>query len=228
MTRVECARCHGTGTTYCSWSEHAQLCDGCDGMGWIEADAAPLGRLLVALLAMMAVIALVLVSLPDRAEGQGTYPELWWGTDNALYLSGPWAGLAACESGWFEEASGQWVIDPTIYNRGGSGAAGAFQFMPSTWAGVAAQIGRPDLAWLDPARVDIWTQAMMAHALAYRVNGGGLWHWSCSHRFGSAPTVVRVLGYQRAVEVVCRARWCTTPQSVPPDRLVCRARWCTA
>ncbi len=40
-----------------------------------------------------------------------------------------------------------------VYNTGGSGAAGAYQFLPGTWNSTAASAGRGDLVGVDPRRL---------------------------------------------------------------------------
>ena len=49
-----------------------------------------------------------------------------------------------------------------IYNSGGSGAAGAYQFLPGTWNSIAASIGRGDLVGVDPAQAAPADQDAMA------------------------------------------------------------------
>ena len=65
-----------------------------------------------------------------------------------------------------------------IYNAGGSGAAGAYQFMPGTWNSIAASAGRSDLVGVDPAQAAPGDQDAMAQAL-YSQQGAGPWGGGC-------------------------------------------------
>ena len=65
-----------------------------------------------------------------------------------------------------------------IYNSGGSGAAGAYQFMPGTWNGIASSSGRPDLVGVDPAQASPADQDAMAQAL-YAQQGAAPWGGGC-------------------------------------------------
>ena len=65
-----------------------------------------------------------------------------------------------------------------IYNSGGSGAAGAYQFMPGTWNGIAASSGRSNLVGLDPAQAAPADQDAMAQAL-YAQQGAAPWGGGC-------------------------------------------------
>jgi muramidase (phage lysozyme) len=65
-----------------------------------------------------------------------------------------------------------------IYNAGGSGAAGAYQFLPGTWNSVAASSGRGDLVGLDPAQASPADQDAMAQAL-YAQQGAAPWGGEC-------------------------------------------------
>jgi|tagenome__1003787_1003787.scaffolds.fasta_scaffold20188541_1 hypothetical protein len=65
-----------------------------------------------------------------------------------------------------------------IYNSGGSGAAGAYQFMPGTWNSIAASTGRGDLVGLDPAQAAPGDQDAMAQAL-YAQQGAAPWGGGC-------------------------------------------------
>jgi hypothetical protein len=65
-----------------------------------------------------------------------------------------------------------------IYNAGGSGAAGAYQFMPGTWNSIAASAGRSDLVGLDPAQAAPGDQDALAQAL-YAQQGAGPWGGGC-------------------------------------------------
>jgi hypothetical protein len=68
--------------------------------------------------------------------------------------------------------------DYTIHNTGGSGASGAYQFMPRTWDSVAASIGRYDLVGVDPAAASPADQDAMASAL-YGQQGSAPWGGYC-------------------------------------------------
>jgi hypothetical protein len=65
-----------------------------------------------------------------------------------------------------------------IYNSGGSGAAGAYQFMPGTWNGIAASSGRGDLVGVDPAQAAPADQDALAQAL-YAQQGSAPWGGGC-------------------------------------------------
>lgn len=65
-----------------------------------------------------------------------------------------------------------------IYNSGGSGAAGAYQFMPGTWNGIASSSGRGDLVGVDPAQASPADQDAMAQAL-YAQQGAAPWGGGC-------------------------------------------------
>lgn len=65
-----------------------------------------------------------------------------------------------------------------IYNSGGSGAAGAYQFMPGTWNSIAASSGRGDLVGVDPAQASPADQDAMAQAL-YAQQGSAPWGGAC-------------------------------------------------
>ena len=68
--------------------------------------------------------------------------------------------------------------DYTIHNTGGSGASGAYQFMPGTWNSIAASTGRDDLVGVDPAAASPADQDAMAAAL-YAQQGSAPWGGSC-------------------------------------------------
>jgi hypothetical protein len=68
--------------------------------------------------------------------------------------------------------------DYTIHNTGGSGASGAYQFMPGTWNSIASSTGRGDLVGLDPASASPADQDAMAAAL-YAQQGSAPWGGSC-------------------------------------------------
>ncbi len=65
-----------------------------------------------------------------------------------------------------------------IYNSGGSGAAGAYQFLPGTWNSIAASAGRGDLVGVDPAQASPGDQDAMAQAL-YGQQGAAPWGGGC-------------------------------------------------
>jgi muramidase (phage lysozyme) len=65
-----------------------------------------------------------------------------------------------------------------IYNSGGSGAAGAYQFLPGTWNSIAASSGRGDLVGIDPAQASPADQDAMAQAL-YAQQGAAPWGGGC-------------------------------------------------
>jgi len=66
----------------------------------------------------------------------------------------------------------------TIHNTGGSGASGAYQFMPGTWNSIAASSGRSDLVGVDPAAASPSDQDAMASAL-YARQGSSPWGGYC-------------------------------------------------
>lgn len=68
--------------------------------------------------------------------------------------------------------------DYGVYNSGGSGAAGAYQFMPGTWNSIAASSGRSDLVGVDPAQAAPGDQDAMAQAL-YAQQGSAPWGGAC-------------------------------------------------
>jgi hypothetical protein len=65
-----------------------------------------------------------------------------------------------------------------VYNSGGSGAAGAYQFLPGTWNSTAASSGRGDLVGVDPAQASPADQDTMAQAL-YAQQGAAPWGGGC-------------------------------------------------
>ena len=78
------------------------------------------------------------------------------------------ARLRQCESGG----------NYGVYNSGGSGAAGAYQFLPGTWNSIASSSGRSDLVGVDPARAAPADQDAMASAL-YAQQGSAPWGGAC-------------------------------------------------
>ena len=68
--------------------------------------------------------------------------------------------------------------DYGVYNSGGSGAAGAYQFLPGTWDSIAASSGRGDLVGVDPAQASPADQDAMAQAL-YAQQGSAPWGGGC-------------------------------------------------
>ncbi len=80
-------------------------------------------------------------------------------------------GFMACVRG--RESRGQYGA----VNRG-SGAAGAYQFMPGTWNNTARHAGRPDLVGKSPASASPADQdAMAAHLYAWQ--GSAPWGGGC-------------------------------------------------
>jgi len=69
--------------------------------------------------------------------------------------------------------------DYGVYNSGGSGAAGAYQFMPGTWNSIATSVGRMDLVGVDPAQASPADQDAMAADL-YAQQGAGPWGGGCN------------------------------------------------
>jgi hypothetical protein len=65
-----------------------------------------------------------------------------------------------------------------VYNEGGSGASGAYQFLPGTWNAIAESAGRPDLVGVDPAQATPSDQDAMAQAL-YAEQGTAPWGGGC-------------------------------------------------
>jgi hypothetical protein len=68
--------------------------------------------------------------------------------------------------------------DYSIHNTGGSGASGAYQFMPGTWNSIASSSGRADLVGVDPAAASPADQDAMAQAL-YSQQGSAPWGGYC-------------------------------------------------
>ena len=68
--------------------------------------------------------------------------------------------------------------DYTIHNTQGSGASGAYQFMPGTWNSLADTIGRSDLVGVDPAAASPGDQDAMAAEL-YAQQGARPWGGGC-------------------------------------------------
>src|SRR5262249_4919294 len=66
-----------------------------------------------------------------------------------------------------------------IYNAGGSGAAGAYQFLPGTWNSIAASSGRGDLVGVDPAQASPADQDAMAQA-PYAQQRSSPWGGACA------------------------------------------------
>jgi len=112
---------------------------------------------------------------------------------DAVALSDSLAGLpaapvrAASTSGGSSSGGGDFLScvrnresggDYSVYNSGGSGAAGAYQFMPGTWSSIAGSVGRSDLVGMDPAQAAPADQDAMAAAL-YAQQGSAPWGGSC-------------------------------------------------
>jgi hypothetical protein len=68
--------------------------------------------------------------------------------------------------------------DYSVHNQGGSGASGAYQFLPDTWNSIAASVGRTDLVGMDPAQASPGDQDAMAQAL-YAQQGAAPWGGGC-------------------------------------------------
>ena len=68
--------------------------------------------------------------------------------------------------------------DYSVHNTQGSGASGAYQFMPSTWNSIAGAAGRSDLVGMDPAAAAPGDQDAMAAAL-YNQQGASPWGGGC-------------------------------------------------
>ena len=69
--------------------------------------------------------------------------------------------------------------DYTIHElTGASQAAGAYQFLPSTWNSIASATGRTDLIGVDPADASPADQDAMAQAL-YAQQGAAPWGGGC-------------------------------------------------
>jgi hypothetical protein len=68
--------------------------------------------------------------------------------------------------------------DYTVHNSQGSGASGAYQFMPGTWSSIAESEGRSDLVGMDPAAAAPADQDAMAAAL-YAQQGSRPWGGAC-------------------------------------------------
>ena len=98
---------------------------------------------------------------------------------------GDWAGVVRCESRG----------DADVLNTGGSGAAGAFQFMPRTWRWVAERHGRTGLADIHPADATLAQQLRQAIRLR-DMDGGGLGHWQC-RTYGHGPDWVTIVDEAR-------------------------------
>lgn len=68
--------------------------------------------------------------------------------------------------------------DYTVHNTQGSGASGAYQFLPSTWDSIASSSGRSDLVGMDPAAASPADQDAMAAEL-YSQQGTAPWGGGC-------------------------------------------------
>jgi len=68
--------------------------------------------------------------------------------------------------------------DYSVHNSQGSGASGAYQFMPGTWNSIAGAEGRSDLVGMDPAAAAPGDQDAMAVAL-YNQQGASPWGGGC-------------------------------------------------
>jgi len=68
--------------------------------------------------------------------------------------------------------------DYGVHNTQGSGASGAYQFLPSTWDSIASSSGRSDLVGMDPAAASPADQDAMAAEL-YSQQGTAPWGGGC-------------------------------------------------
>lgn len=82
-------------------------------------------------------------------------------------------GFLACVRA--RESGGDYTIHEL---SGASQAAGAYQFLPSTWDSIARAVGRFDLVGLDPAAASPADQDAMAQAL-YDQQGAAPWGGGC-------------------------------------------------
>jgi hypothetical protein len=105
-----------------------------------------------------------LAGLPAASSGATLAPVYSSGASNGDFL--------ACVRN--RESGGNY----SVYNAGGSGAAGAYQFLPGTWYSIAEAVGRGDLVGVDPAQASPADQDAMAAAL-YAQQGSAPWGGSC-------------------------------------------------
>lgn len=110
-----------------------------------------------------------LVSLQAAEAAQAAAPQR--ASSAVSYNSNPGDFLSCVRN---RESGGNYGV----YNSGGSGAAGAYQFMPGTWNSIAASTGRGDLVGLDPAQAAPGDQDAMAQAL-YAQQGAAPWGGGC-------------------------------------------------
>jgi hypothetical protein len=82
-------------------------------------------------------------------------------------------GFLACVRN--RESGGDYTIHEL---SGASSAAGAYQFLPSTWDQTARDAGRPDLVGIDPAAASPADQDAMAEYL-YATQGAAPWGGHC-------------------------------------------------
>lgn len=119
---------------------------------------------------------------------------------------GPWNGVVDCEASptahYPPLSSHPEEVRADIRNVS-SGAAGLFQFMPSTWRWVANSRGELTLAQRPPTAVTIAQQFRQAEWL--RTNWG-IYHWVCGFRYGDGTG----------------ARYVTAEAKPPRDPAQCR------
>ena len=104
------------------------------------------------------------------------------GSANSKYYQSQQPVYSTSEPGEFlacvrqRESGGDYTIHELT---GASDAAGAYQFLPSTWNAIAEATGRSDLEGIDPAAASPADQDAMAQEL-YAQQGAAPWGGSCS------------------------------------------------